>query len=71
MRFCQQTETSYTAGVRKLVPVRISNRSKSQPGDDSIEELAQKLRIPERLSGASVRVNDPFDSIHNLPRSYG
>jgi hypothetical protein len=70
MRFRQQAKTGDTAGIRKLVPVRFSNWPEPQGRDDSIKELTQELRIPERLSGASVCVNDPFDSVHNLPRRY-
>lgn len=70
MRFCQQTKTCDSAAVWKLVPLRLSHRTELQPRDDLIEQFMQKLRIPERLGSASVCVNDPFDSIHNLDDAY-
>lgn len=70
MRFCQQTKTGYTAGVRKLVPLRLSNWPEPQPGNNSLKEPTQKLKVSKRLSRTSVYINHPFDSIHNLARSY-
>jgi len=71
MGFCEQTKTGYTSSVRKLVPLRLSDRTESQPGNNSLEKLAQKVQVPKRSSSTPVCINHPFDSIHNFAGSYG
>jgi len=69
MRFRQQTKTGDTAGVRELVPLRLSDWPELKSGDDSIKESAQNLKVAKGLGSTTVGINHPFDSIHNFARS--
>ena len=40
------------------------------PEDDPLKKFAKKLSAPKRFGRASVRVNHPFDSVHNFACRY-
>jgi hypothetical protein len=70
MRFCQQTKAGDSASVGELMPLRFSHRPEAKARDNPPKQFAEKRTASKRFGRAPVRVNDPFDSIHNVAYSY-
>jgi hypothetical protein len=66
MRLGEQTQARDAASIRKLMPLRRTDRAQVHRGNDPLEQLVEERGIAQRLSRTAVRVNDPFDSAHGV-----
>jgi hypothetical protein len=70
VRFGQQTQSGDPAGIGELMPLRYSYRPEAKARDNPLKKFADKRTASKRFGRAPVRVDDPFDSIHNVACSY-
>jgi len=68
MRLCQQAQTSDATGLRKLMPLGLSHRSKLQIDNDLLKQGTQQGEVGKRRRRAAMSLDDPLNSVHASTR---